>query len=100
MRLNKTIIAAVALVATLLFNGVTPSRARADDTAVLVVGSIGLYVVFVAVGAYLTTYRTVPLFLQDLPPEPSATDTARADRVRFGFHCRPSSTAGQPLACW
>jgi hypothetical protein len=97
--MNKKTLVAVAVMIALLFGAVTPSRARASlSTPVLIGGSIAAFLVFIIVGTLLTTHREVPLFLQEMPPDPAAR--APQDSVRFGTSCRPSSSAGQPLVCW
>jgi hypothetical protein len=98
---NKTVVA-VAVIVTLLFGAVTPSRARADvSTPVLIIGSIVAFVAFVVVGTLLTTNREVPLFLQEMPPQdPDPTVRMQQQTVHFATQCRPTSDGTRPLACW
>jgi len=98
--MTKKAVVAVAVIVALVFGAVTPSRAQAASTTVLVFGSIAAFVAFVAVGALLTTSRTVPLFLQEMPPaDPDAT-MRKQQPVRFGTQCQPTSNGERPLACW
>ena len=87
--MTKKTVVAVAVIVTLLFGAVTPSRAHASvSTPVLVIGSIVAFVAFVCVGALLTTHREVPLFLQEMPPQdPDPSVRAQQQQVRFGMHC-------------
>lgn len=99
--MTKKSLVAIAVIIALLCTAVTPSPARADNTAVIVIASIAAFVAFIVVGTLLTTYRKTPLFLQEMPPEdmdPAAP--TRRDAVHFGMNCRPSATDGQPLVCW
>jgi hypothetical protein len=99
--MTKKTLVAIAVIIALLFTAVTPSRARADNTAVIVIASLAAFVAFIVVGTLLTTNRQTPLFLQEMPPQdmdPAAS--TRRDAVHFGTNCRPSATAGQPLVCW
>ncbi|MFI5395885.1 MAG: hypothetical protein ACHQ9S_10165 [Candidatus Binatia bacterium] len=100
MRLRKELVAITAAVC-LTFAAFTPSRARAADIPTIVAVSAGAFIVFVAVGAWLTISHNTPFStLQGLPPgEAEATRQAPREGVRFGIACRPSA-AGVPLACW
>jgi hypothetical protein len=98
--ISKQAMVAVVVAAALTFNVVTPPPARADDIAVLVIGSIAAYVAFVTVGTLLTTHREEPLFMQETLPEqrdPSAR--TQQDAIHFGTQCRPTAD-GRPLLCW
>ena len=99
--MTKKAVVAVAVIVALLFGAVTPSRAHAVSTPVLVLGSIAAFVAFVVVGALLTTHRQVPLFLQEVSPDdPDPTVRAQQHAVRFGTQCQPTSEGDRPLACW
>jgi hypothetical protein len=98
--MTKKTVVAVALIVALMFGAVTPSRAYATNTAVIIAGSIVAFVAFVIVGTLLTTHRNVPLFLQDTPPEDLDQPAgSQQGKVRFGTHCRPTAE-GQPVLCW
>jgi len=93
--MKKTLVA-IAVVVAVAWTAVSPSRARADASIpVLVVGSVAAWIVFVSVGAYLTTAQPGhPL----LPQE--EIDRRRVDgAVRFGRRCR-STVEGVTLVCW
>jgi hypothetical protein len=96
MRSKKALVVLVVSV-TLVFNVALPSRARATDTAVLVIGSIVLFVGFVVAGALLTRQKG-PFTLQPTPEDLSKTQEHR-DAVHFGTGC-PMNDGRPALACW
>jgi len=96
MRSKKALVILVLSV-TLVFNVALPSRARAVDTAVLVISSIAAFVAFVVAGTLLVRNKG-PFTLQPTPEDLSKT-ADRRDGVRFGPGCPLKD--GQPaLACW
>jgi len=96
MRSKKALVMLVVSI-TLIFNVALPSRARATDTAVLVIGSIVLFVGFVVAGTLLTRQKG-PFTLQPTPEDLSKTKD-RQDGVHFGTGC-PVNDGRPALACW
>ena len=96
MRSKKALVVLVLSV-TLVFNVALPSRARATDTAVLVIGSIAAFVAFVIVGTLLTRHKG-PFTLQETPEDLSKIKD-RQDGVQFGSGC-PMNDGRPALACW
>jgi len=92
--MKKTVIA-VAVVVAVAWTAVSPSRARAQDTAVLVAGSIAAWIVFVSVGAYLTTAQPGHPLLPQEEIDRRKVDSA----LHFGRRCR-STVEGVALVCW
>jgi hypothetical protein len=96
MRSKKALVVFVLSV-TLVFNVALPSRARAVDTAVLVIGSIVLFVGFVVAGTLITRQKG-PFTLQPTPEDLSQIKDRR-DSVHFGTGC-PMNDGRPALACW
>jgi hypothetical protein len=96
MRSKKALVILVLSV-TLVFNVALPSRARAVDTAVLVISSIAAFVAFVVAGTLLTRQKG-PFTLQQTPEDLSQVKDRR-DGVRFGTGC-PMNDGRPALACW
>jgi hypothetical protein len=96
MRSKKALVVLVLSV-TLVFNVALPSRARAADTALIVIGSIVAFVGFVIVGTLLTRQKG-PFTLQQTPEDLSKIKDRR-DGVHFGTGC-PMNDGRPALACW
>jgi hypothetical protein len=97
--LKKRLVAILVGLALVGVGFVRPTPARADDTAVIVVGAIAAYAIFVAIGAWVIYGRQSSSEWSDKPPD---LRDAAADRggVRFGSRCPPTADGPLPVACW
>ena len=94
---SKMALALLVVSVTLIINVAKPARARADNTAILVVGSIAAFAAFVVVGTLLTRNKG-PFSFQQSPEDMAQKDERRAS-VRVGSAC-PWNDQRPSLVCW
>ena len=95
----RRLVAATVITTVLCAGTVTPRRAQAVDTAVLVISSIAAYVAFIAIGAYFVFRgsENPPFLASEVPPD--AADEPGSGVVRPGFRC--AQRDGQvTVVCW
>jgi len=93
----RRLVTVTAIVTLLSAGTVTPRRAQAVDTAVLVISSIAAYAAFVAIGAYFVFRGTPnPPFLPSETP-PDETEGSRS--LRPGYRCAQQD-GNVTVVCW
>jgi len=102
----RRLIATILVLAVLAVGTLTPKRAQATDTALIVVGAVAAYVIFIATAAYFIFRKPPPASTQEMPqqfmPGTSAAGLSRDqpdDTVRYAIRCRQDS-GNVTIACW